>query len=105
MWNSFLMNCACWDVYGLGSREKLSTINKLVRKSSFSFLGLVETKHKRTCDRKVRRIWNNDEFEWCEVLANDNGRDCIVFEKTQIYKGERWVIIEGTLGSQNGSAL
>ena len=41
-------------------------------------MGLVETKHRKTIKRRVKRLWGSDDYEWCESLATETyGGDII----------------------------
>ena len=65
------MNCLCWNIRGLRKGEKTISIRRLVEKNKVSFLGLVETKHKKTIKSRMKRMWGNDEYGICEVFANE----------------------------------
>ena len=53
----FFMNCLCWNIRGIGKGEKTVSIRKLVETNSIRFMGLVETKHRKTISNRLRRIW------------------------------------------------
>lgn len=93
-----------WNIRGLGKGEKIATIRGLVLENKISFMGLVETKHRRPIRSRVRRIWGNDNFDVCEVFANDNLAGGIVtvwdpeyFVVNSKFVGDRWIILDGCI--------
>lgn len=99
-----IMNWLFWNVRGLGKGEKCISIRKLVEKHKLSVLAMVETKHRHSFARRVRRIWGRDEYEWCESLASDTSSGGIIaiwdpenFSVSQRFTNERWIILEGCL--------
>ena len=40
-------------------------------KNKITFLGLVETKHKKIIKGRMKRMWGNDDFGLCEVFASE----------------------------------
>ncbi|XP_057529832.1 uncharacterized protein LOC130808373 [Amaranthus tricolor] len=102
------MNCLCWNIRGLGKGEKIISIRKLVEKNKLTFMGLVETKHKKTIKNRMKRMWGNDEYELCEVFANEmNGGgliatwDKISFNVAHKHSRSRWILLEGSITSHN----
>lgn len=100
----FLMNFLFWNIRGVGKREKTTSIGNLVVKNKISFMGLVETKHLKSLHCRMRRMWGNDDFDFCEVFANDNyaggivavwDPDCFVVHNK--FLGERWIVLEGCI--------
>ena len=98
------MICLCWNIRGLGKGEKIIAIRKLVEKNKITFLGLVETKHKKTIKSRIKRMWGNDEYGFCEVFANDrNGGGLIaIWDKKTLnvdhhHSGNRWILLEGSI--------
>lgn len=71
-------------------------------------MGLVETKHRNSFNRRVRRMWGCDEYEWCEALASESYSRGIIaiwdpdwFSVSQRFVGNRWIILEGQLVNKN----
>lgn len=102
------MNLLLWNVRGLGRGEKCITIRNLIRMHKVAFLGLVETKHRNSFQSRVRRMWGNDSFDWCESLASETSSggllaiwDPTVFCAAQSYVGDRWIVLEGVMVKVN----
>ena len=71
-------------------------------------MGLVETKHRKSFQSRIKRIWGNDEYDFCEVFASDtNGGGLITvwdkqtFNASTAHKGSRWILIEGCITKHN----
>ena len=84
------------------------SIRNIVGKRKISFLGLVETKHRRSIRIRMKRIWGNDEFDICEVFANDtNGGGVIAswdkntFSVSNKHSRNRWILLKGFIKSHN----
>ena len=84
------------------------TIRNLVKSNEVSFMGLVETKHKRTIRSRMKRIWGNDEYEVCEVYASDEYSGGIIaiwdprtIRVTNKHSRARWILLEGCIKSAN----
>lgn len=78
----------------------------MISKNKISFFGLIETKHKRSFSRTIKRFWGYDDFGFCESFASDTNAGGIVtiwdanmFNVTNKFIGERWIILEVTLVS------
>lgn len=104
------MNLLSWNVRGLGRGEKCITIKELIRKNNISLLGLVETKHKNSFIRRIRRMWGRDDYDWCESLASNTNSGGLIaiwdntcFSVAQKYMGDRWIILEGLIVKNNFS--
>ena len=102
------MNCLLWNIRGIGKGEKIVAISKIVAKRRVSFLGLVETKHRRPMRNRIKRIWGNDEFDIYEVYANQTNAGGVIaswdtnsFKATNKYSGNRWILLEGTINRVN----
>src|SRR5688572_11612447 len=102
------MNFLFWNIRGLGKGEKVATIRNLVINNGISFMGLVETKHRRSIKGRIKRLWGCDDYDMCEVLASINysGGIVVVWEASKFcvvnkYVNERWVIIEGKIINNN----
>ena len=65
------MNCLFWNIRGIGKGEKTMSIRTLVKNKNIAFLGLVETKHRKPFKPRLKRLWGNDEYDYCEVFASD----------------------------------
>lgn len=98
------MHCLFWNICGLGKGEKISIIKSLVRKNKISFLGLVETKHRRSSKRKIKRMWGSDDYHFCEVKASDTFSGGIIavwdeeiFCVSNTRLGDRWILLEGCI--------
>lgn len=105
-------NVGCQNIRGLGKGPKLPHISKLVEEHKFLVLELLETKHSRLERYKVRRIWGNDVFSWADVPATDSGSKGIViiwdsegFNCYNVYKKNRWAIIEGKMNIINQECI
>lgn len=92
----------------MGRGEKCIYIRDLIRRNKASLVGLVETKHRHSFGRRVRRMWGNDDFEWCESLASEthSGGIVVIWDQTmfrisQKHIGDRWVILEGCMSNGN----
>ena len=66
------MNFLFWNIRGIGKGEKAMSVRKIVGEKNISFMGLVETKHKRSIKSRIKRMWGNDDFDICEVLASES---------------------------------
>ena len=64
------MNFLLWNIRGVGKGEKTMSIRNIVQEKKISFMGLVETKHKRPIRSRMKRMWGNDDFDICEVFAS-----------------------------------
>ena len=71
-------------------------------------MGLVETKHKKPFQSRLKRLWGNDEYDFCEVLASNtnSGGIIVVWDKQSFnastkHTGSRWVLIEGCINYNN----
>ena len=71
MVNCVNMNCLFWNIRGIGKGERSMSIRKLVEQKKVSFMGLVETKHKRSIRNRMKRMWGNEEYNICEVYASE----------------------------------
>jgi endonuclease/exonuclease/phosphatase family protein len=96
------MNILCWNVRGLGKGEKCISIRNLISMHRISLVGLVETKHRRSFSRRVRRMWGNDGYDWCESLASETHSgglvgiwDPNILRVSQKFIGDRWIILDG----------
>ena len=47
------------------------SVRKMVGEKKITFMGLVETKHKRSVKNIMKRWWGNDDFDICEVFASE----------------------------------
>ena len=65
------MNYLFWNIRGIGKGKRSMSIRKLVHQKKVSFMGLVETKHKKTMRNRMKKLWGNDEYDMCEVYASD----------------------------------
>ena len=102
------MNCLFWNIRGIGKGEKTLSIRSLVKKKNVSFMGLVETKHRHPFQLRLRRLWGNDEYDFCEVLASDTHGGGIIavwdkhiFQASVKHTGNRWIVIEGRIREHN----
>ena len=82
-------------------------IRKIVVKKNVSFMGLVETKHKRSIRSRMKRMWGNDDYDICEVFASEtNGGGVIAtwdtktFSVSNKHSGSRWILLEGCIINQ-----
>lgn len=100
----YMMNYLVWNVRGLGKGEKCMTIRNLVAKNRINFLGLIETKHRNTIRRRLKRMWGCDDFAFCESLASethaggivavwDNSKFCV----SRLHINARWILLEGNI--------
>lgn len=99
-----MMNCLFWNVRGVGKGEKCISIRNLVKRNKISLLGMVETKHRHSFRRRVRRMWGNDGYDWCESHASDTHSGGIIaiwdtteFLVSQKIIGDRWIVLDGHL--------
>lgn len=102
------MNLLFLNVRGLGRGERCISIRKLIHRRKLSLVGLVETKHGRSFNRRIRRMWGNDEFEWCESLASETYSGGIItvwdpniFCVSQRFISDRWIILDGHMVKSN----
>lgn len=86
------------------------SIKQLISRKKISLLGLVETKHRNSFNRRVRRMLGSDGFDWCEALASDTYSggviaiwDPNVFCVSEKYIGDRWIVLEGRITKSNFS--
>ena len=71
-------------------------------------MGLVETKHRQLFQPRLRRLWGNDDYDYCEVLASETHGGGIIavwdkqtFHASVKHKGGRWICIEGCIKDHN----
>ena len=102
------MNYLFWNIRGIGKGEKSLSIRGLVKKKKVSFMGLVETKHRHPFQNRFRRLWGNDEYDFCEIMASDTNAGGIIaiwdtqsFHASTKHIGSRWIIIEGQIVNHN----
>ena len=102
------MNFLLWNIRGIGKGERTKPIRNIVGKNNISFMGLVETKHKRSLSRRMKRMWGNDVFDFCEVLASETTAggliaswDTAALHVSNRFSGDRWILLEGCLSTQN----
>lgn len=55
------MNCLFWNIHGIRKGEKSMSIRNIVDKKKVTFMGLVETKHKRLIGCRMKRMWGSDD--------------------------------------------
>lgn len=67
------MNLLSWNVRQLGGHGKIGSIRKLVMEMRVTFLGSSKTKTKDLVERRVRKLWGDDNFGWATMDANDQG--------------------------------
>lgn len=72
------MNLLFWNIRGLGKGEKCICIRNLISKNRVSLVGLVETKHRHSFGRRVKRMWGSDVYDWCESPASETHSGGIV---------------------------
>ena len=104
----FNMNFLLWNIRGIGKGERTKAIRKIVGEKKILFMGLVETKHKRSIRSRMKRMWGNDEFDICEVLASEtNGGGLIAtWDKATLnvsnrFSRDKWILLEGCLSTHN----
>ena len=101
------MKCISWNVRGIGGCGKDAAIRKLIGDFNPMFIGLVETKHSRVDDTKIKKWWAMGDCKWFHVAAEEGsgGLVCIwsnvLFEESCIRSGRRWVCVEGLLKDQS----
>ena len=102
------MNCLFWNIRGIGKGEKTVSIRSIAEKNKVSLMGLVETKHRKSFQPRLKRLWGNDEYDFCEVLASDTNSGGLIavwdnqtFTVSVKHKGSRWILIEGCINSHN----
>ena len=102
------MNLLLWNIRGIGKGERTKPIRNIVGGKNISFMGLVETKHKTSLRSRMKRIWGNDEFDFCEVLASETNAggliatwDIAALNVSNRFSGDRWILLEGCLSTQN----
>ena len=102
------MNCLFWNIRGIEKSEKIVSIRRLIDRHKVSFMGLVETKHKRTLKSRIKRMWGNDVYDLCEVFASDtNGGGVVAIWDTSNLRvmnklcGDRWILLEGCIINAN----
>ena len=84
------------------------TMRNIVKNKKVSFLGLVETKHRKSVRSRMKRIWGNDDFDVCEVFANDTNAGGVIaawdvnnFSVSVQHSGNRWILLEGSIMSHD----
>ena len=84
------------------------TIRKFVEQKKVSFMGLVETKHRRSIRNRMKRMWGNEEYEICEVYASETNRGGVIaawdtktFNVSNKHSGSRWILLEGCVKNFN----
>lgn len=84
------------------------SIRNIVKKRKISFMGLVEKKHRRSFRNIMKRLWGNDEYDFCEVFASDTYAGGIIaawdmktFNVSIKHSGNRWILLEGMFNGIN----
>ena len=102
------MNCLFWNIRGIGKGEKVLTLRKMLVSHKISFLALVETKHKRSLKRRIKRVWGNEDYEMCEAFASDTNSgglvaiwDSTILNITNKICSDRWILLEGSIINTN----
>ena len=102
------MNCLFWNIRGIGEVKRSMSIRRIVDKKNVTFMGLVETKNKRSIRSRMKRVWGNDEYDICEVYASEtNGGGVIAtwdtktFNVSNKHSGSRWILLEGRIETHN----
>ncbi|XP_015935063.1 uncharacterized protein LOC107461112 [Arachis duranensis] len=92
---------------GLRGDGKLSMVKSLKKKYNLNMVGLLETKREEISVFDVARIWGSSSIGWeyVESVGAIGGLlliwDDIMFQRTNCYKGERWLCVEGVLTKNN----
>ena len=104
----FYMNCLVWNIRGIGKGEKALSITSIIKSKDIDFMGLVKTKHKKSFKSRIKRLWGNDDYEFCEVFASETNSGGLIvvwdknsFEASNKHMGNRWILIEGTITREN----
>ena len=102
------MNFLFWNIRGVGKGEKSLSIRSIVKNKKIAFMGLVETKHRKPFQPRIKRLWGNDDFDYCEVLSTitHSGGIIAIWDKQSFnalvtHTGSRWILIEGCLLNHN----
>ena len=102
------MNCLLWNIRGIGKGERTISIRKIVEEKKVSFMGLVETKHKRTIRNRMKRMWGNDDFDICEIFAGETNGGVVIaawdnttFSVSLKHTGGRWILLEDCIIRHN----
>ena len=100
------MNCLFWNVRCLGKGEKSKSIKRLITEKKVSFMGLVETKHRKSIRSRLKRMWGNDEFDFCKFYASDTHSGGVIaawdigtFNVSNKLSGDRWILLEGCVNN------
>ena len=71
-------------------------------------MGLVETKHRKPIQSRIKRLWGNDEYDFCEVFASNTNSGGIIavwdkqsFNVSVKHTGCRWILLEGCIKNFN----
>ena len=71
-------------------------------------MGLVERKHRKPFQSRLKRLWGNDEYDFCEIFASNTNSGGIIavwdkqsFNASVKHTGCRWVLIEGCIKNYN----
>ena len=71
-------------------------------------MGLVETKHRKPFQPRLKRLWGNDNYDYCEIVASvtHGGGLIAVWDKQSFHAsakhtGSRWILIEGRINYLN----
>lgn len=102
------MNLLFWNICGSGKGEKIPIIRKIIGRNKINFVGLVETKHRTSIKRRLKRLWGCDDVEFCESFASENyGGGIITFWDPSIFcvshkhVSVRWIFLEGCVSMTN----
>ncbi|GMJ00605.1 hypothetical protein like AT4G29090 [Hibiscus trionum] len=95
------MRILTWNIRGLGSKLKVSAVNKIIRDNKVEMAFLQETKKESFSEQEVGRLWFDDDFEF--QFAKATGRsggvltiwDKKKFEAEKSLVASRYVIISG----------
>jgi len=103
-----MMNILGWNVTGINQPGQSESIHQLVRMFNPVMVGLVDTKHSRLTEEKVKGWWKEgDKVGWIDVpetRSNGEKSEGMVFAwneryftKSRSLTNKRWILVEGKL--------
>nr|CCA66140.1 hypothetical protein [Beta vulgaris subsp. vulgaris] len=101
------MSVISWNVRGLGSRAKRSSLRKHITKHEPTFVFIQETKMEEMPEKIMRSIWKSDNVEWIISPSQGNSGGILSIWNTSFFAKKssiikrHWIAIKGSLVSHN----
>ncbi|XP_035834024.1 uncharacterized protein LOC118482594 [Helianthus annuus] len=101
------MNFGSLNIKGAGGVGKASEVKELRRKFNLSFIAIQETQFRDLPVSKIRRFWDNSDFEFSKVDADGRSGGLLslwnsgVFKKEMEIKNQNFLLIKGRIVGDN----